>query len=318
MFYTFINDKICSEVTDGGVNINYFKIIENAEYSLKLGYSFSKSALEENCKLIDKGTIIYIHGGGFIYGNRDDLTKNHIDKFTNSGFNIFSIDYRLAPETKFSKTLEDVIDGINYYIKNQENFSNSSKFYLFGRSAGAFLAILSTFSNKLLKIPEKIISFYGYGLLEEYWLKNPSKHYLKYPLVNKDSLHFEDIEISFGNINKRYPIYLYSRQKGNWIKLISGLSVDDFIKKYNIRAKLKNFNKNNDIPKILLSHSKFDNDVPYEESVKLSSLFDDYNIENKLITVSYRQHDFDRNLDNLDAKYVLNESLKFLDLNSSN
>ncbi len=52
--------------------------------------------------------IIYIHGGGFILGSRKDINKEQIELYTNNGYSVISIDYRLAPRTKLSSIIQDI------------------------------------------------------------------------------------------------------------------------------------------------------------------------------------------------------------------
>ena len=57
----------------------------------------------------DKGWIFYIHGGGFCTGSakeRREITLYIADK---CGYNVISVDYRLAPENKWPAMSEDVL-----------------------------------------------------------------------------------------------------------------------------------------------------------------------------------------------------------------
>ena len=52
-----------------------------------------------------KAVILYFHGGGLVYGSREDLPDFHIETLTNAGFTIISFDYPLAPESKIDNTI---------------------------------------------------------------------------------------------------------------------------------------------------------------------------------------------------------------------
>lgn len=76
--------------------------------------------------------IVFIHGGGFIFGgldSHDDICAELCDA---TGFNTVSIDYRLAPEFSYPVHLDDVVDA--YLTIWQANS------ILVGVSAGANLA----------------------------------------------------------------------------------------------------------------------------------------------------------------------------------
>src|SRR6516162_1669907 len=49
--------------------------------------------------------IVWIHGGGLIFGSRTMLPADERDEFLRSGYIVVSIDYRLAPETKLPAIL---------------------------------------------------------------------------------------------------------------------------------------------------------------------------------------------------------------------
>ena len=92
--------------------------------------------------------IIYSHGGGFVSGtlNSFDAFCRKLAKTTNKA--VFSVDYRLAPEYKFPKGLEDVETVAEYIYKNASLYSaNNNQFTLMGDSAGANLSILATYNS---------------------------------------------------------------------------------------------------------------------------------------------------------------------------
>ena len=49
--------------------------------------------------------VIYIHGGGLLWGTREEIQEEMVQFYLNNGFSLFSIDYRLAPETKLPDIL---------------------------------------------------------------------------------------------------------------------------------------------------------------------------------------------------------------------
>lgn len=45
-------------------------------------------------------TIIYLHGGGLIWGSRFDLPEEYIQLFLSAGYHFLTLDYPLAPEVE--------------------------------------------------------------------------------------------------------------------------------------------------------------------------------------------------------------------------
>lgn len=89
-------------------------------------------------------TILYFHGGGLLYGVRDDLPEIYIHTFLNSGYDFLTLDYPLAPESKLDVILASSYQEILYYLNNHNGvFGLENKEYLlFGRSAGAYLCFM--------------------------------------------------------------------------------------------------------------------------------------------------------------------------------
>ncbi|MBD3192980.1 MAG: alpha/beta hydrolase fold domain-containing protein [Candidatus Heimdallarchaeota archaeon] len=106
-------------------------------------------------------TILYVHGGGWIMGSKDKLHAVRVlKKIASLGYVIFSINYRLAIAPTFTtltkiphnnptirEMVSDVRTGLIFARKNTgKYFGDERNFFLFGRSAGAHLALLTAFS----------------------------------------------------------------------------------------------------------------------------------------------------------------------------
>lgn len=91
----------------------------------------------------DDHIILFFHGGSFTTGS----TKDHLDlcgKLSRaSGFCVFSIDYRLAPEHKFPDAVEDCLMSYLWLLKNG---IEPSQIVLAGISAGGTLALSTLLS----------------------------------------------------------------------------------------------------------------------------------------------------------------------------
>lgn len=86
-------------------------------------------------------TIIYLHGGGLISGNK----KNSVGfcrLLAKQGYLVFSLEYRLVPEVKVFEQFDDVCAGMDYVERNLSDFNgDSNRVYLAGESAGALLGL---------------------------------------------------------------------------------------------------------------------------------------------------------------------------------
>ena len=88
-------------------------------------------------------TIIYIHGGGLIEGDKSqDNYKEMANSFTKSGYAFTSLNYRLYPNVKYPGYILDAIDGINYIYNHIVEFGGDKRFIISGQSAGAYIALM--------------------------------------------------------------------------------------------------------------------------------------------------------------------------------
>ena len=82
---------------------------EIATYIIKM----RRRALENNQTLANGATVtiypttteptnyvVYLHGGGMIYGTKSDLPEELKELFTSNGYTVLALDYLLAPNTK--------------------------------------------------------------------------------------------------------------------------------------------------------------------------------------------------------------------------
>jgi acetyl esterase/lipase len=102
--------------------------------------------------------LVYFHGGGFIFGNRDQgLDIPLKEKLLANNYAVVSADYRLAPETKLDEILKDVSDIIKWIKLNGEQKFNIdvNKIVAAGGSAGGYLALSTGFSK--ISAPNAII-----------------------------------------------------------------------------------------------------------------------------------------------------------------
>lgn len=116
----------------------------------------------------NKPLIIYVHGGGFSGGKRDDLyIQRFCKEMTKNGFSVASISYRLTMKNKgfgcntpsslklkaFDDASEDISYATRYLIKNSKKFKiNPNQIVLVGSSAGAeaVLNLLYEYNQKIL------------------------------------------------------------------------------------------------------------------------------------------------------------------------
>ena len=104
------------------------------------------------------GTILYIHGGGYVFGSPDtamSLTANLVVK---TGFRAYSVDYRLAPEHPFPAAIEDTLSAYRALLERGER---PEAVAFAGDSAGGGLCVTTCLAARDagLPLPAAIVAF---------------------------------------------------------------------------------------------------------------------------------------------------------------
>lgn len=248
-----------------------------------------------------KARIIYLHGGGLLYGSNQDLPLTHLEQFTQAGLQIISINYPLAPQAQ----LEEIMQSILTSLKTLQNrFADELPYFLFGRSAGGYLALLTAAKlsqqTEIIQ-PKGVISFYGYGFLIDGWFDSPSPHYLKLPLVSEST--FQSLIATprqEAELNTHFSAYIYARQTGKWKSLIYQGRDKFFYLDYSLRLAELN------LP-IFAAHSTGDPDVPFAE---FQALCDKFNPTRFVIAAEL--HDFDRDEHSVHTQELLKATINFI------
>ncbi|MDO4174234.1 MAG: alpha/beta hydrolase [Eubacteriales bacterium] len=250
--------------------------------------------------------ILYFHGGGLLYGSRTDLPQTHLLTLTQHGFIITAFDYPLAPAAKLGFILEDVLASVNRFVSNPQAYTaHALPYYLWGRSAGAYLCLLAAASGSLSQQPLGILSYYGYGFLTDGWFNTASRYYQTLPAVPESCLdalpHFMHAD---GPLDTHYSAYVYARQTGRWKSLFYDGREKYFFLQYSLRLCDK-------LPcPLFCTHSMRDTDIPFAE---FQALCQKYHAQRFI--ASGDQHDFDRNESSPLTARLLNATLRFLETN---
>lgn len=91
-----------------------------------------------------RGTIVFVHGGGWTKGDKAGLTSGMFGIFLRQlarGFDLVSVDYRLAPAHPYPAARDDVALAVSWLREHgAEHGIDTSRIVLAGHSAGGTLA----------------------------------------------------------------------------------------------------------------------------------------------------------------------------------
>jgi acetyl esterase/lipase len=93
-----------------------------------------------------RGTIVFVHGGGWTSGNKETLTAGTFGPVLaqlDRGFDLVSVDYRLAPAHPFPAALDDVSLAIDWVrAQGAVHGVDTRRVVVLGHSAGGSLAAM--------------------------------------------------------------------------------------------------------------------------------------------------------------------------------
>ncbi|MEV6977418.1 alpha/beta hydrolase [Kitasatospora sp. NPDC093806] len=140
---------------------------------LKLDYlpAHGKADAHSDAHPGSRPAMVYVHGGGWKIGGREDGYPWG-KWFTDHGYAVFTIDYRLLPHADWQTGPGDVKAAVGYVRDNAARFGvDPSDITLFGESAGGHLALMAGYTEGDPMFPptnphadtsvRRVINFYG-------------------------------------------------------------------------------------------------------------------------------------------------------------
>ena len=249
------------------------KIVKNSEYILYQNRSYGDHYRHryDICfpKQNDKpnGLLFYIHGGGWVAGDKDGFKDTIINTAKEQHFVTAALDYRYADlkEVHYNEIMDDLKNCIqNIKELGRENNLVLKKMITIGGSAGGHLSLLYSYKmkDKSPIAPVAAISYCGPTDLTDPNFYNQSDE--KFRGQIRELLE----KISGTNLN-------------------DGMSEEE--KEILLDASPISYVDNNTVP-TLIGHGQIDEVVPCSNSVSLKDKLDEFNIKSDFITYPNSGH----------------------------
>lgn len=237
--------------------------------------------------------IVWIHGGALITGGRESVPAWFRERALADGYDIISLDYRLAPETRLPEIIRDLEDAFEWIhrLGSRVLDVDTSRVAVIGGSAGGYLTLVAGY--RVDPRPTVLVSLWGYGDLIGPWLSELSTH----PRHNqaqmtderaKEIMALPPIANARDREGNGWAFYQYCRQKGLWPNLVSNFDMFTEPEKFFPFMPLKNVTK--DFPPTLLVHGTNDTDVPHEQSELMQKEFMEHSVPHELFSVEGAEH----------------------------
>ena len=249
------------KVTTTSVETDEYIYFENVEYG-KNKRHYLDICVPKN-KSGNVGVMLYIHGGGWISGDKEvytDMLKENAER----GYITAALNYRYANGNRV--TCEDILDDIQKSVEKIKSLAgeynlNANKLMLLGGSAGAHLALMYAYTRAEASsiTPTAVVSYAGpTDLCDENF----------YTTQYVDDIK-EMISMISGVKLKRSSV------SGNSEELLAASPI-----KY----------INEDCVPTLICHGKKDDVVPYSNAVALDATLTMYGVEHDFISFPNSGH----------------------------
>jgi len=212
--------------------------------------------------------IVWVHGGGFVAGDKAPYPKSLLDPLGREGFAWFSVNYRLAPKHPFPAETDDVEAAVHYIKVHASVYKiDPNRLVLMGESAGGHLVSFVGAKHQPENSVAAVVSFFGeHDLVDRTHPKGPC-------LVDgKEAPMTGPVCLSPG-LSKFLGVSGGGPETEAVVKTASPAS---YIRK--------------DMPPYLLIHGTKDFNVPYEQSVVMCDAMRRAGARCELITIDGGGH----------------------------
>lgn len=206
-------------------------------------------------------TLIYIHGGGWLGGTKNQITP-FIISYLERGWNVVTIDYRIGEGTA-PQAVDDCMEAVQWISRHAKNYNiDAEHVVISGESAGGHLALITGLLNSI-----------------------PGSH--RY--YSGDSLKIKAIVNWYGITDIAGVDNFYKRQNqesnyaGIWVgnpKRMDSIS--------NAFSPVKRITSSS--PPVISIHGKKDSVVPYQQAVTFHELLNKAGIRNELVSIDDGKH----------------------------
>jgi acetyl esterase/lipase len=136
IFFTLLSYSVKSQVPNQQV-----KFTKDIVYKTVNGWQ-GRLDLYQPVKKAKNALVVYIHGGGWIHGKKEE-EYDKIKVFIDNGFSVANVEYRLARQAAAPAAVEDVNCALVYLLMHARKYHiDTKKVIIMGASAGAHLALL--------------------------------------------------------------------------------------------------------------------------------------------------------------------------------
>jgi acetyl esterase/lipase len=239
-----------------------------------------------------KPGVVWIHGGGLIFGSRTTPRATLLRALLQAGCVVVSIDHRLAPETRLPDIVDDVRDAWRWLRERGPTLLgvDPARLGMAGGSSGGYLTLMRGFCVD--PRPRALASFWGFGDITTPWEAEPSAYYREgWPAISREraleSVGASAISEQLADVDRGY-FYVYCRQQGLWPIEVAGHDPRNEPRWFDAYCPIRNVTAS--YPPTILVHGTADRDVPCEESTNMAACLAAAGVEHELVILEGAGH----------------------------
>ncbi|MBE9144042.1 alpha/beta hydrolase [Planktothrix mougeotii] len=212
-------------------------------------------------------TLVAIHGGGWISGNKEEIVPQLIP-FLTQGWSIVNVEYRLGAVALAPAAVEDVCCALRWVFSHADEYQfDRNKIVVIGGSAGGHLATLCSI------LPNSAGFDQGVKISDHQKPEDLTELNIA-AIINLFGIM--DVNDILSGINRKDYAVLWFGQQPNIEELANKISPIHYVR----------FG----LPPLLTIHGNRDELVPYQQAVKMHQKLDDFRVPNQLLTLTGAGH----------------------------
>jgi acetyl esterase/lipase len=244
-----------------------FAVSPDITYLVADGYESKLDVYAPRDKSRPRPTVIYIHGGGWVGGDKDASTLS-ILPYLQMGFAAVNVEYRLAREALAPAAVEDSRCALRWVIANAEEYGfDTERLVITGASAGGHLSL----TTGMLQAADGFDNRCAVRLQEE----------------GRGAADTEEVEMPVAAIVNWFGITdVPDLIAGENAKVYAVQWLGSLPDRKDLAQRLSPLEHvRADLPPILTIHGDADPIVPYEHAIQLHQKLDAARVTNRLHTV---------------------------------
>ncbi|MGL5316195.1 MAG: alpha/beta hydrolase fold domain-containing protein [Peptostreptococcaceae bacterium] len=239
-----------SDITNKYLDVAYANTSESQKLDIYLPENIDESE--------PVPVIVYVHGGGFMMGDKTSGCLGSVLEGLEKGYAVVSVNYRMSGEETFPAAIEDVKAAIRYVKANASEYNiDTENFAIWGESAGGNIASMvgttgddTTFDNSSLgnsdqsSAVQAVVDWFG-------------------------PIEFNAMDSQFAELGITPKMGTTSSETSAESKYIGGDISQDEYAKIAEQANPTNYISKND-PAFLIQHGTADTNVPVTQSLNFA------------------------------------------------